>query len=321
MGNSQFKERCEKAAKTKMLTADACDVDDWDDVWEYAKKTGLDQCRSISLAKNKLKGPLPPKVLVKMPCFAATLKTLDLSHNKITSIAALVPGVDVARARKDAAYLVSLAAGKEAGVPRYPLETLNVSDNQLTELPPLLFVCLPKLKTLNAASNKIATTRDATCIALVAASSLTVVDLSHNQLTEMPFGDFLAGSLGAYSGDADALRDATLPLVRVEALNLAHNRISVVTVAGQGCPKLRDLSVAYQGVADESKEGTTLVTVDDDVFANCPKLNPVNLNGNAQRKKIIEALHGSDAYKAWSERHAGTVSKQFFGGTDARLID
>jgi hypothetical protein len=93
MGNSQFKERIEKAAKTKMLTADNCKLD-WDDVLKHCAV--IEVCRVVSLAQNKLHKPVPP-AFVSLKGFAENLRKLDLSKNGLHNVDAFTAGLDLHR--------------------------------------------------------------------------------------------------------------------------------------------------------------------------------------------------------------------------------
>ena len=323
MGNSAFKERLEKAEKTKILTADGVDLDDWDDVLKQGPRIG--GCRTVSLAGNKLKKPVPAK-FIGTPGFGATLRSLDLSKNGLADVSAFTCGVPAGQAT-DLQYALALARKRDTITPALPaLEVLDLHGNSIVKLPPLFLAALPKLKKLSLQGNHLTDSKpgnaaeSATTLALcfVLADSLTQLDLSANRLTTLPLAPRGDAPADALTSDDKAVCAAVWPLMRIEALNCSGNKISRATPGAtfdgpfKPRPYLRSLSVANQACLD---------AVDPRLFALGKKLVDVDIDGNAKKSAMLDVLRGETEYKAFVEKRAGTVDRQLAAGVDATLAD
>jgi hypothetical protein len=326
MGNSQFKERIEKAAKTKMLTADNCKLD-WDDVLKHCAV--IEVCRVVSLAQNKLHKPVPP-AFVSLKGFAENLRKLDLSKNGLHNVDAFTAGLDLHRAL-DPAYALELEAQRASIVPQLAvLESLDLSDNVIERLPPMFLAAMPKLKTLNVSGNKLvdpvpgdeAESAKLLAVTFCLADHLVTLDLSKNSLTMLPLMPRPDVPETAYLDGDRGLVSAACPLVRLEALDMSGNRIrhAKALLRDGGAPPLRrhlrSINLSNQGGVD----GTVLQHVDPRLFKD-PKLNDVCLDGNARKQALLEELRGASEYQEYVQRRAGTVNKQIAAGVDATLAD
>ena len=166
--------------------------------------------RHLDLSGNQLTG-LPPE-LGQLP----HLDSLDLSGNRLTGLSDLA--VDLEQAAK---------------LPRGLLR-LDLSDNQLTAVPPVL-VQLAALEVLHLSHNQLTDQsltldpwkHDLTHLT----QTLTQLDLSHNQLTDLPLDLDQLESLTHLDLSHNRLTDLPLDLgqlVFLKQLDLSHNQFSEI---------------------------------------------------------------------------------------------
>ena len=153
----------------------------------------LPQLYSLDLSGNRLTA-LPPELAQ-----ASNLRHLNLSGNRLPGLPA---GLDKL-SQLDSLDLSNLTVDLEqvAKLPRW-LIRLDLSDNQLTAVPPVLTQL--RLKDLNLSHNQLTDLP----LDLVQLVHLTHLDLSHNQLADLPL-------------DLDQLANLT-------HLDLSHNRFSEI---------------------------------------------------------------------------------------------
>lgn len=332
MGNSEFKERCERAKTTKILSAHECKLDDWEDVVNALKT--LTDLRSVSLASNKLEKAVPRTLFQNCVYFSKSVKTLDLSGNKISDLSGFIlDPTTVEKAKVDTQSFLSMATRvatvakdrKQQSAPdMLALEVLNLSNNRIGALPVLVFASCPRLKQLDLSHNPgIGAANNASMLscALAATPSLNTLDMSHCALTTFPFVATVAPK-----GSPDNVVQAMQPVPSLSQLNLQCNSITHAAIHlppdGITLPALLSVDMTWQGCTTTSgAPSSVLVSVDPTLFALCPNLNAIKIENNAEKEKIFDRLRTAAEYQQWAEKQKDTVSKQIHGGANVRLID
>jgi len=179
-----------------------------------AEKTGVFANRDKGLTE------VPAKVFA-----IANLRTLDLSHNKISKLPARVTVLAPKLKTLDLAHNHLASVPHELCELR-ELQTLSLSDNHLTVLPDALGA-LSKLKTLVLARNKLAVLPESLC----ALQALGQLDASSNKLSGLPTGIGALEMLSAAdfsNNQIGALPDGLGGLKRLKDLDLRGNAPLVV---------------------------------------------------------------------------------------------
>jgi Leucine-rich repeat (LRR) protein len=355
MGNAETKERFEKAEKTKILTAHELELSNFEKLTDRIKK--LQGLRSANLSKNKFEGAIPRFFL----CDGVfrTLKVLDLSGNALTNVDVFSPLEPILSSvqrppqqggssststcqltMKELAEVLSnpnaAAVLKASKSQPFPLETLNLSGNKLTSLPPYFTARFPTLKTLNLSRNQLRLSgtgagssmhqggggeggpissllTDSERMIFFGAKALSTLDLSDNLLTQVP----LPLLTEEESANAQLVEESQGALQTLSQLNLDGNCLTVLTLHGFRLAGLQVVSVNHQ------KPQGGIVAIDPLVYLPTlnPKLNSVDFEGSkTPKKEIIEKLKGTAEYRAWEVRHSTVIDKQLAGTASAKLM-
>ncbi|GAA2797590.1 leucine-rich repeat domain-containing protein [Kribbella solani] len=156
------------------------------------------------------------------------------------------------------------------------LTSLDLSDNQLTELPPAWLADAPRLQRLVLAGNRL-TELPAT---IGQATALRLLDVSDNRLEAIPAEIAHCHELRRIDVSSNGLRDLT-PLAEVPGLlilDAADNRLSELTAA-PGPPTLTALDLS----------GNELATLPA-AFARLPALHRLDLSGNHLTSAALDVL-------------------------------
>ncbi|AYU79073.1 hypothetical protein, unknown function [Leishmania donovani] len=305
MGGATSKDRYDRAATTGILTLNTQKVKSWSSVTKALTK--LSTLRIITITHNPLRDPVPYAFTALS--LWRTLVSLDLSHNGLTCACALGSEAPLSKTHAKEARTRIAAAPVSNAAPsttRLPLESLNISGNDLHMLPPLLAARFPRLRRLVCTDNK--TTLDiplslARCIG--PSRSLEVVALQRNQLKTFVI--------------ADNAVDKPFPALRELLLDQNHlgGTVSLGFAADEEAPtmaSLRRISL------DEQKGTEPLRRVNAAIFAHCPGLTSLSLQGNCNEEEIHDSLVQSDIYRKWQERQKEVVDKKLHAGGQAELI-
>ncbi|TPP50179.1 Leucine Rich Repeat family protein [Leishmania donovani] len=135
--------------------------------------------------------------------------------------------------------------------------------------------------------------------------SLEVVALQRNQLKTFVI--------------ADNAVDKPFPALRELLLDQNHlgGTVSLGFAADEEAPtmaSLRRISL------DEQKGTEPLRRVNAAIFAHCPGLTSLSLQGNCNEEEIHDSLVQSDIYRKWQERQKEVVDKKLHAGGQAELI-
>lgn len=158
---------------------------------------GLNHLKQLSLSHNKIK-----EIDAKMLHGAFNLEILDLSNNEIKVIAPHtfvrvtflkrleLNGNQLSGLTKNifdvpkAEGYINIRAKKAPPFQLRSLEILNLRDNKFTEMPTSILSSMPALQQLLLTNNLIAGVSDANINALKKVSTLKIIDLVNNQLTD-----------------------------------------------------------------------------------------------------------------------------------------
>ena len=315
MGNGAVKERFEKGSKSKVLTLASLDLSNWEKLMCRFDEHASGDFRSVNLSSNAFSGPLAMQIL--SPSLFRALRLLDLSCNTIDSIVSFSPLCAILlsqtksepeKEEKFKALQQSVLALPEEEVqqmvvgrayPTFPLETLVLSHNRITAIPPMVCASFPQLKSLSLAHNQIAVCHDAAFVG--GAQELVTLDLSFNQLRSWTFGR------------PTPKNETDRRFLKLEALNLSNNCVASLHV-GYRLASLRVVDLREQ-------RDCALKHLSADVYAHCPKLASVNCDGNAMKEQIFEELKSQEAYRVWENRHTALVNKQLVGGAELHLAE
>lgn len=305
MGGATSKDRYDRAAATGILTLNTQKVKSWSSVTKALKK--LSALRIITITRNPLRDPVPYAFTALS--LWGTLVSLDLSHNGLTCACALGSEAPLSKTHaKEARARIATAPVSNAahGTTRLPLESLNISGNDLHMLPPLLAARFPRLRRLVCTDNK--TTLDiplslTRCVG--PSKSLEVVALQRNRLKTFVI--------------ADSTVDKPFPALRELLLDQNHlgGTVSLGFAADEEAPtmaSLRRISL------DEQKGKEPLRRVSAAIFAHCPGLTSLSLQGNCNEEEIRDSLVRSDIYRKWQVRQKDRVDKKLHAGGQADLI-
>ncbi|XP_042235320.1 toll-like receptor Tollo [Homarus americanus] len=207
----------------------------------------LSRLEALDLAHNAL-WSLPPAVLCQLP----SLTTLNLTHNRLHHL----PDLGLGPHRMQ---------GEESDLPAgcsLPLQHLDLSHNQVSEVPERAFISARDLRTLSVRHNRVAHLAD---WAFGGLNSLVRLDFSHNRLVAVP-------------------RSALTDLRQLKELNLSNNSLSVLTPAAFS-------SLGQLQTLDLSHNQLTLGTSNVEPFNGLIRLVVLNLSYN-----LLVHL-GSDTFK------------------------
>nr|AOG75606.1 Toll2 [Procambarus clarkii] len=167
----------------------------------------LSRLEALDLAHNAL-WSMPPAVLCHLP----SLTTLNLTHNRLHHLPDLGLGPREAQ------------EGNTSPGCSLPLQHLDLSHNQVAEVPERAFTSAKALQTLSLRHNRLAHLSD---WAFGGLSSLKQLDLSHNRLVAVP-------------------RSALSDLLQLTELCLANNSLSVLPPAAfSNLGQLQTLDLSY----------------------------------------------------------------------------
>ncbi|KAG5501344.1 hypothetical protein JIQ42_06345 [Leishmania sp. Namibia] len=305
MGGVTSKDRYDRAAASGILTLNRQKVRSWSSLTKALKK--LSTLRTMSITENPLRDPIPHAFTALS--LWSTLVSLDLSHNSITCACAL--GSEAPLPKSHAAQtlprITSAPAGNAAhGSTRLPLESLNISGNDLHMLPPLLSARFPRLRRLVCTDNKRALVIAMSLERCIGASkSLEVVALQRNRLNTFSVAD------DAVENPFPALRELFLDQ------NHLGGTVNLGFVAGKAAPLLPSLK---RITLDEQRGEEPLRHIDVAIFVHCPGLVSLSLQGNSNEEELHSSLVQSGTYRSWQERKKDVVDKKLHAGGQAELL-
>ncbi|KAG5478775.1 hypothetical protein LSCM1_06179 [Leishmania martiniquensis] len=305
MGGAASKDRYDRAAVTGILTLHEQNVTSWPRLTAALKK--LPSLRTISITDNPLRDPVP-YAFTSLSLWS-TLVSLDLSHNRLKCACAL--GSETPLPRSHAAEALTRVTTKPVGNTAYgsrqlPLESLNISGNDLHMLPPLLSARFPRLRRLICTDNKTALDIPVSLERCIGASrSLEVVALQRNGLQTFTIAD-------------DAV-EKPFPALRELLLDQNHlgGTVSLGLVSGKESPILPSLK---RITLDNQRGKGPLRRIDAAIFAHCPGLVCLSLQGNCNEGELRDSLAQSDTYRSWQERKKDVIDKKLHAGGQAELL-
>ncbi|KTF90052.1 hypothetical protein cypCar_00001462 [Cyprinus carpio] len=235
--------------------------------------SNLPNLREVRLDHNELKS---------IPSFgdaAATVVTLYLHHNKIR--------------RLEGSLLQNFTA----------LETLDLSNNDITELREHCFPAGLQIKDLHLSSNKIVHLEFGAFKNL--AGSLQILRLSRNRLTQLPVKGLELPKLTQLHLDYNSLREVNsgslYGLESLLQLYLSNNSISNFNPEGWGfCERLRELNLSYNNLTKLSEGG----------FSKLVNLNSLRLGHNSISHITEGAFRGLSSLRTLELDHndiSGTI--------------
>ncbi|RNF04274.1 leucine richcontaining 57 [Trypanosoma conorhini] len=301
MGVDISRERINGAAATGVLVASRCKLHSWRTIVKVLAK--LPNLRGVALDRNRLSKPLLSGVM-RLGMWS-TLRTLDLSSNDLTCACVLgvLGGCELSKKHKrhtDCSRVV------------YPLESLNLSNNRLHQLPLLLLELFPKLRRLFCRGNKAPLEIEGGFAARVGSgAALTTIDLGCSQLRKF----YLLDGAAANAAPAEPLFPSLSELLLDG--NCLGGTFTLISSRWKGpktghFPLLKTINLASQ------KE--LLERVDPSVYVVAPSLHMVILAGNARQDAMMEDLRHSEEYQPWTKWRRCGVDKQLrFTGTAALM--
>ncbi|XP_073230445.1 leucine-rich repeat-containing protein 57-like [Porites lutea] len=186
---------------------------------ENAQKTGV-----CSLCGNRL-SEVPPELFH----LGASLRTLDLSNNKIKVLPSAVGGFTSLKN-------LTLTSNHLGSLPLElsqlkKLEILAVDKNSLKTLPAGLFTNLTHLKTLSLSSNLLTAFPES----LGALRHLDAIDLSDNKIRTLPdsVGDLQVVELNMNRNQIASLPDSLASCTRLKVLRIEENCLPLEAVTPQ----------------------------------------------------------------------------------------
>ena len=210
----------------------------------------------------------PDKKLEQFPedlnTVAATLRTLDLSNNRISILPSSISNFKSLKTLNLSHNRLSTLPPALGQLPK--LETLILTGNQVQKLPDT-FSNLKNLKEIQLSSNKI----DTFPMILTQCRKLDLVDLSGNRITAVP----------------DLIKDWNIASLQVTELNLNQNQIASISHEIAKCPRLKTLRLEENCLALEVIP-TSILT--DSVVST------LSLKGNLFTDKQFADVEGYQAY-------------------------
>jgi hypothetical protein len=311
---------------------------------------------SLVLTSCKKKGARIPRSFAEHDCLL-NLRHLQLSNCKLVSITAFalfpptVTGAeyDVTENEKLVGIYQTFASSADfaqvvKGYKTYPLETLNISHNELTSLPPGLFCRFPKLAKLVASNNSITIPSYSFPHLWQGANNLTHLYLGANCINNVDFlfSDVETKNCLPKLHEVDLLGNRIRSIGPFEgARKLGELRVLDVQQQGDPTGTLQrkreqeikkylkerdaaDLNNSAKCALDEIKlrcaGPAPLKSVHPSIYIICPDLHHLRLEGNAYEAELLSSLAATTEYKEWRERRAEMVTKQIRGGADVTLL-
>nr|CAH0102086.1 unnamed protein product [Daphnia galeata] len=181
---------------------------------ENSSKTGVFQLKDANLSE------LPPELLQ----IAQTLRTLDLSGNKIEQLPSKISSFNMLKhltLNKNRLGIIPSELGQLT-----KLETLILSSNRLTSIPATLSK-LRNLKLVNLSDNRLTTFPLEFCDM----KHLDVLDLSMNKMTEVPtgVGKLQVVELNLNQNQIQLLSDELAECQRLKTLRLEENCLQIIS--------------------------------------------------------------------------------------------
>ncbi|XP_076059774.1 uncharacterized protein LOC143036383 [Oratosquilla oratoria] len=266
---------------------------------------GLTSLRALTLQENNI-------VTVNAGALSSTpgLLFLNLSSNSISTIEDDAFNGLPELATLDLSYnrVSDLSAGSLRGLTA--LEELDLSSNFLTEVPADALKELQSLRRLVLHDNRILTLGGV--VALGPLSSLQHLDLTRNNVGELPTGTFrqLSGLKTLKLGVNTIRRVETEAFEGLESLETLHlddaNILSIPWTALEKVPTLTTLTLDYNRLGVISSESFKTVTrlqklsmahniireIPEGTFSSFTELEELNLYGNQLQILVPESLHG-----------------------------
>ncbi|ESL09652.1 hypothetical protein TRSC58_02625 [Trypanosoma rangeli SC58] len=301
MGGEVSKERVDGATATGVLVLSQCNLHSWKKIVKTL--AGLSHLRGVALDRNRLSKPLPSSVL-RLDMWS-TLRILDLSSNGLTCACVLggLGGCTLSKKKE-----------RRTGGLRvvYPLESLNLSNNRLLQLPPLLLDTFPKLQRLICRGNTVPLDMQGGFACRVGSgAALAMIDLGCSQLRSFYLLDDAVEGADPARSFFPSLSEL---LLDGNCLGGTFTLVSSQWAGPKaGCfPLLKTINVASQK--------QILERVDPSVYVVVPSLHMVILTGNAMQDVMMADLRHSKEYQQWSERRKSDVDKQLrFTGSAALM--
>lgn len=307
MGAVTSKDRYDRAAATGILTLNKEKIKSWSKLIKPITK--LPKLRTITVSHNPLKDSVPHS-FTTLSCWA-TLVSLDLSHNGLTCACALGSEAPLSKSHVEEVETrittAPVAGSAGATVPTaYPLESLNISGNDLHLLPPLLASRFPRLRRLVCTDNDRRLAIPVTLAACLGrCANLEVVALQRNQLTEFHIAD-------------DTVEK---PFPALCELLLDQNHLSGIVNLGFAADKTAPLVPSLRRITlDEQIGKEALRQVDPCIFVHCSGLNSLSLRGNCYEEEVQQELGKSESYRYWQANKKDVVDKKLHAGGAADLI-
>ncbi|GET88834.1 hypothetical protein, unknown function [Leishmania tarentolae] len=305
MGNASWKDRCDRAATTGILTLNTQNIKSWSSLIKVLKK--LTTLRIITITRSTLPDPVP--YAFTAVSLWSTLVSLDLSHNGLTCACALGSEVPLPKKHAGEARSRITAAPVSNSSPdttQLPLESLNISGNNLHMLPPLLATRFPRLRRLVCTENERMLDIPLSLARCIGPSkSLEVVSLQRNRLETFVL--------------ADSTVDEPFPALR--ELLLDENRLGGTVNLGLSADEGAPMMPSLRRITLDGQSGKEpLCCVDAAIFVHCPGLTSLSLRGNCTEEAIHDLLMQSAVYRKWQERKKDVVDKKLHAGGQAELI-
>ncbi|RNF05595.1 leucine richcontaining 57 [Trypanosoma rangeli] len=301
MGGKVSRERVDGATATGVLVLSRCNLHSWKKIVKTL--AGLSHLRGVALDRNRLSKPLPSSVLRLDMWF--TLRTLDLSSNDLTCACVLGGLGGCTSSKKNEKRTDSLQVV-------YPLESLNLSNNRLLQLPPLLLVTFPKLRRLLCRGNTVPLDMEGGFACRVGSgAALTMIDLGCSQLRSFYLLD---GSVEGAAPEGSFFPSLSELLLDGNSLGGTFTLVSSQWEGPKAgyFPLLKTINIASQK--------QILERVDPSVYVVAPSLHKVILAENAMQDAMMADLRHSKEYQQWAERRKSGVDKQLrFTGSAALM--
>ncbi|AIN98625.1 hypothetical protein LPMP_231770 [Leishmania panamensis] len=305
MGGATSKDRYDRAVSTGILTLNKQEVKSWRRLTKALKK--LSTLRTITISHNPLRDPVPSAFTALS--LWSTLVSLDLSHNCLTCACALGSEAPLSKTHvEEALARITMAPASHTvyGFPPLPLESLNLSGNDLHMLPPLLAVRFPRLRRFVCTDNKTALNIPLSLARCIGASkSLEVVALQRDRLKTFIVAD-------------DTVNN---PFPALREILLDQNHLGGTVNLGFAADKEAPMLPSLRRISLDDQTGAEpLRHIHATIFAHCPGLTSFTFHGNCNEAELHDSLVQSDVYRSWEVRMKDVVDKKLHAGGRAELI-